>query len=258
MRPPLVCTLLAALATLAASASAQPRPCAPDDARDALHCESRIVTIPARDLVRVDGGPNGGISVTAWDRDSVRVEAVVRTYGPTPEAARVRARAIEVQTDGTIRAADLPGADGGRWVSLRVTVPRTTSLDLVTANGGISVAGVVGQITLDSDNGSLRLTDVGGDVRGRTSNGALRVALSGRQWQGGGLDLVTSNGSVRLAVPDGFDGRIETGTQWGRVTNETGVPFTTADGRDLDLTLGAGGPLLRAVTTSGSVTVTRG
>ena len=250
MRPVLAFTLLAA------AAAAQPRPCAPADARDAPSCETREVTVPARDVVRVDGGPNGGITVTAWDRDSVRVEAVVRTYGPTPEAAS--GRAIEVLTEGTIRAADVAGAEGGRWVSLRVTVPRASSLDLVTVNGGISVAGVAGQITLASSNGALRLTDVGGDVRGRTSNGAVRVALTDRQWRGGGLDLTTANGSVRIAVPDGFDGRIATGTRWGRVTNETGVPSATDDGRGLALTLGAGGPLLRAVTTNGSVTVTRG
>ena len=249
--------LLAALATLAASAQPPASTCE-DNAYGAVHCETRVVTVPARDLVRVDGGPNGGISVTAWDRDSVRVEAWVRTYGPSPEVAQARARAIVLETDGTIRAADLPGAEGGRWVSLRVTVPRASSLDLTTDNGGISVEGVAGQITLASDNGAIRLTDVGGDVRGRTGNGALRVALTDRQWQGGGLDLTTGNGSVRIAVPDGFDGRIATGTRWGRVTNETGAASGATDGRSLDLTLGAGGPLVRAVTTNGSVTVTRG
>lgn len=252
-------TLLASI-LFAATAAAQPAtPCADDETSDApSYCEVREVTVPARDLVRVDGGPSGGITVTTWDLDSVRVQARIRTYGPSVEAARARARTIEVQTDGTIRAADLPGAEGGRWVSLRVTVPRASALDLTTNNGSISVTGVRGQIALASQNGSITLTDVGGDVRGRTANGSLRVAVADRQWQGSGLDLTTANGSVRLTVPDGFDGRIATGTLWGRVTNDTGFPFATTDKRRLELTLGAGGPLLRAVTTSGSVAIVRG
>ena len=221
-------------------------------------CEVRTVALPARDTVRVDGGPNGGVTVTAWDGDGVEVRAVVRTYGESEAVARRRAEAIELQTDGTIRAADVGGAEGGRWVSLAVRVPHGTAVDVVTNNGGITVEGVSDWVRVRSQNGGLRLVDVGGDVRGRTANGSVAVVLTEGEWYGAGLDVETANGSVRLVVPEGYNGRVETGTLWGRVENETGVAFTTDDGRRLALTLGRGGPLVRAVTTSGSVRVTRG
>ena len=220
-------------------------------------CEVRTVRLPARDTVRVDGGANGGVTVTAWDGDDIEVRTVVRTYGETEAVARRRAEAIELQTDGVIRAADVGGAEGGRWVSLVLRVPHGTALDLTTNNGGITVEGVSDRVRLRSQNGGLRLTDVGGDVQGRTANGSVTVVLTESEWYGAGLDVETANGSVRLVVPEGYNGRLATGTLWGCVENETGVPFTTDDGRRLALTLGRGGPLVRAVTTSGSVRVTR-
>ena len=221
-------------------------------------CEVRTVALPARDTVRVDGGPNGGVTVTAWDGDGVEVRAVVRTYGETEADGRRRAEAVVLQTDGVIRAADVGGAEGGRWVSLAVRVPHGTAVDVVTNNGGITVEGVSDRVRLRSRNGSFRLEDVGGDVQGRTGNGSVTVVLTESEWYGAGLDVETANGSVRLVVPEGYNGRFETGTLWGRVENETGVAFTTDDGRRLALTLGWGGPLVRAVTTNGSVRVTRG
>lgn len=221
-------------------------------------CEMREVALPARDTVRVDGGPNGSVAVRAWSGSGVRVRARVRTYGPTEAAARRRAEAVEIQTDGTIRAADVGRAEGGRWGSLEVLVPHGTAVDVATVNGSITVEGVSDWVRLASQNGSLRLEDVGGDVRGRTANGSLTVVLTESTWYGAGLDLETANGSVRVVVPDGYNAQLATATRWGRVTNDTGVPFTTENGRDLALTLGAGGPLLRAVTTNGRVSVTRG
>ena len=245
---------------LASAAAAQPDPWCADRPYTSGpdYCETREVTLPARDEVRVDGGPNGSVAVRAWDGDGVLVRARVRTYGETEAAARRRAEAIEIQTDGVIRAEDVGRVEGGRWVSLEVFVPHGAALDVETVNGSITVEGVSDRVRLASRNGSLRLEDVGGDVRGRTDNGGLAVVLTEETWYGPGLDLETANGSVRLVVPDGYSARIETGTRWGRVTNETGVPFVTEDGRRLALTLGAGGPTLRAVTTNGRVSVTRG
>ena len=253
------CLVLAPL-LLASAVFAQPDPWCADEPYTSGpdYCETREVTVPARDTVRVDGGPNGSVAVRAWGGDEVQVRARVRTYGETEAAARRRAEAIEIQTDGVVRAADVGEVEGGRWISLEVLVPHGTALDVTTNNGSVTVEGVSDWVRLASRNGSFRLEDVGGDVQGRTDNGGITVVLTDDTWYGPGLDLVTANGSVRFVVPAAYSARLETGTRWGRVTNETGVPFVTEDGRHLALTLGAGGPILRAVTTNGRVSVTRG
>ena len=51
-----------------------------------------------------------------------------------------------------------------------------------------------------------------GDVHGRTSNGGVDVDLDGATWQGEGLDVETSNGGVRLRMPEQYSARLEAGT----------------------------------------------
>ena len=51
------------------------------------HCEVRESTMPGGALT-VDAGQNGGITVEAWDRNDVRVRAIVRTNARTTERAR--------------------------------------------------------------------------------------------------------------------------------------------------------------------------
>ena len=51
------------------------------------HCEVRDSTMPAGAL-NVDAGQNGGIVVEGWDRNEIRVRAIVRGQRP-----RSRARA---------------------------------------------------------------------------------------------------------------------------------------------------------------------
>ena len=87
-------------------------------------------------------------------------------------------------------------------VSYRLAVPSQMSLDLRTVNGGIAIENVDGRLEFTTVNGGVKLTDVSGSVRGRTSNGGVDVDLEGATWQGEGLDVETSNGGIRLRVPE--------------------------------------------------------
>src|SRR5215216_999118 len=53
------------------------------------YCEVREKTLSARSgTITVDGGQNGGIQVTGWDRNEVLVRAIVRTQGEDEAEAR--------------------------------------------------------------------------------------------------------------------------------------------------------------------------
>jgi DUF4097 and DUF4098 domain-containing protein YvlB len=95
---------------------------------------------------------------------------------------------------------------------MKVWTPNSSNLDLNANNGSISISAVHGQIRFHTQNGSVDLAEVGGDVGGRTTNGSLRIDLMGRSWNGHGLRAATTNGSVRLIVPEAYSAQIEAST----------------------------------------------
>ena len=95
-------------------------------------------------------------------------------------------------------------------------------------------------------------------MRGRTTNGGVDATLAGNTWDGAGLDLRTTNGGVRLRVPDDYSARLETGTVNGGIDIDFPVTVQGRIGREFSTTLGNGGPLVRAATTNGHVKVSRG
>ncbi|HYE57271.1 MAG TPA: DUF4097 family beta strand repeat-containing protein [Rhodothermales bacterium] len=223
------------------------------------HCEVRTYDLGRVSSFTVDAGSNGGIKVIAWDRPTAELHARVTAQARTEEEARRLADGVEIRTGGTIRA-DIPDdREDNEWasVSYELRVPRSSDLDLEANNGGIAIEGVTGRIRFETSNGGVALTDVGGDVEGRTSNGGLNVALSGERWEGEGLNVRTSNGGVRLSVPEGFGADLEVGTTNGQI--DLGFPVTVEGriGRRVQTTLGRGGPPVRVITTNGGVILRR-
>lgn len=224
-----------------------------------FHCEVREITLPAgRAVIAVDAGQNGGVAVEGWDRDEIRVQAKVVAHGRTEAAAREIAGRIRIDTDGEIHA-DLPDVGRKEWayVSFRVFVPRRSNLDLEAHNGGIAIEGVEGDIDFDTQNGGVRLTDLAGNVEGRTTNGGLRIELTGEAWRGDGLDVETTNGGVKISVPEAYSAELETRTVNGRLRIDFPVTVEGDIGRRLTTTLGRGGKTIRAITTNGGVKIAK-
>jgi hypothetical protein len=229
-----------------------------DDYRQ--HCEVRESTMPAGPL-NVDAGSNGGIVVEAWDRNEIRVRAVVQGSAKDDARAREIAGQVQVQASGGRVYATGPTLDRREWwsVSYRINVPKRNDLDLRASNGGITIAGVNGNMRFDTTNGGVKLEDIGGRVNGSTRNGGLNVMLAGDRWDGEGLDVETSNGGVTLSLPENYNAELETRTVNGglRIDFPVTVQGELTGRRGLTTTLGAGGPLVRARTTNGGVRITR-
>ena len=208
----------------------------------------------------IDGGLNGGVSVEGWARDRVEVRAKIWANAGTEDRAQEIADAVEVHMDGGRLSAD--GPDRNRresWgVSWEIMVPGTTDLDIETHNGGVAVLDVSGDISFEALNGGVTLRGVAGDVTGRTTNGGLNIELDGSNWSGEGLDVETTNGGITMMVPADYSARLETGTVNGGIDVDFPVTVQGRIGRRLAVTLGEGGPLVRAVTTNGGVRIVRG
>jgi Toastrack DUF4097 len=221
-------------------------------------CEIRELTVPATGALSVDAGANGSIRVSGERRRDVQVRAKVRAWARAEDEAARIASEVMIHSDGMIRA-EGPAQEGrsGWSVSYEVLTPRETDLALESHNGGIAVADVRGDISFETQNGGISVDGVAGNVRGRTTNGGVEATLTGDTWQGDGLDLRTTNGGIRLRVPEDYSARLETRTTNGGVNVDFPVTVQGRIGREISATLGKGGPLVRATTTNGQVRVSR-
>lgn len=222
-------------------------------------CEVREFTLPAdRGTIEVDASPNGDIRVESWDRAEILVRAKVQTRARGDSDAEALAREVEISTSGAIRARGPQTGRGEGWhVSYRLYVPRSSNLDLQSVNGGIRINEITGDIRFRTTNGGIHLIGVSGDVRGSTTNGGVHIELAGEGWNGNGLDVQTVNGSVKISVPEGYSAHLESGTVNGSMRFDFPVTFQGRVRRRIEVDLGEGGKTLRAVTTNGSVVVSR-
>ncbi len=220
-------------------------------------CETRdlAMSAPSGQPLTVDGGPNGGITVRGWDGPNVRIRARVQAWGTNEASAAARAHRISIATQGnTIRASE-PEKDTDWSVSYEIFVPRPTALALNTTNGGISIENVQATIRFETTNGGVSLANLGGSVKGETTNGALSIELSGKQWQGQGLDIATTNGGIHWKLPRAYSARLFTSTNMGGIRTELPVTKTGMFHKEIEASLGQGGATVKAVTTNGGISV---
>ncbi|MCG6955453.1 MAG: DUF4097 domain-containing protein [Gemmatimonadetes bacterium] len=223
-------------------------------------CEVLTTTLEAPAGITVNGGANGGVVVSGWDRSEVQIRAKVWADAPSEERAQEIEKGVKISVDGGRISSD--GPDTGRresWgVSYEIMVPRAMDLDIDTRNGGVSVTDVSGDIRFRAMNGGVHLVRVGGDVRGRTTNGGLTVELAGDHWEGAGLDAQTTNGGVKMVVPQDYSAELVTGTVNGGMNIDFPITVRGRIGRQIRTTLGEGGATIRVTTTNGGVRITRG
>jgi hypothetical protein len=223
-------------------------------------CEVRQFTVPATAGVLTVQGTNGGISVEGQSRGDVQILAKVTATADSMARAREIANSIQlsptlerVEAEGPRRSEDREG-----WsVSYRLAVPRSLNVALRTTNGGISIQDVDSKVQFATTNGGVKLVRVEGDIRGRTTNGGVDVELEGQFWQGEGLDVETTNGGVRLVIPEHYSAQLEAHTNNGGLNIDVPGAVQGRSQRDAVMQLGSGGAPIRLRTSNGGVRVTR-
>lgn len=228
-------------------------------AREQRACEMREMTLPATPSLNVDAAPNGGISVKAWSKPEILLRARVETWGATKAEAESRLKEVKIATGAKV-SADGPRSAGRSdySVSYEVFVPSKIDLTLHSTNGGVSIAGVNGNIAATTTNGGLKLAGLSGKVSAHTTNGGVKVELGGSTWRGEGFDVSTTNGGVNISVPAGYSARFEAATTNGGFRSDLPVKaegkFT---GKRVSATLGNGGPLVKVTTTNGGISLNK-
>lgn len=224
-------------------------------------CEVREIDIEENwDSINVDASPNGGIIIKGWDKKSIHVEARIKARAGSEEEASEILSDIDINTEhNTIktRGPKLTGSKNSWTVSYSIMVPQNIDLKLNALNGGISIDNIHAQIDAKTLNGGIKLERISGNVDARTTNGGITAKLSGDRWMGEGLDMHTTNGGIKLSIPEEYSAELEAGTVNGGMKIDFPIKVKGWIKKSIKTTLGEGGAVIKARTTNGGVNITK-
>ena len=168
---------------------------------------------------------------------------VLRTGDGGVIVERVNGRTEIKTSDGTIRASEISG-----------------ELLAETSDGSIQIEDVTGRVEARTGDGSIRLTGTPSVLRVRSGDGSIALRIRNGAAMLEDWMVATSDGSVSIELPDGFDAEIEAEPGSGdRVRNDltlTSQTGGTRDARTLKGTLGDGGKRLTLRTGDGTIRLT--
>lgn len=228
----------------------------------AVHCEIRDVGVtPRRERVDVDGDSHTGVHITGGQRNDIRVRLVIQAQGDDVADARALAARVSVDLSRAVWRVDTPDLDDDRryrrfvGASLVIDAPIQTNVTARTMHAPLEIENLSGRIDIDGTHGPVHLSDVAGDVRARVAHGPLTVDLSGRQWQGAGLDLEATHGPLTVRLPRDYNADLEIGAEHGPFDIDFPITLTRFDKSRIDTKIGNGGPRIRAFAAHGPLSI---
>ena len=195
----------------------------------------------------------GNVSITAWDRDAVLVEAVKHPSAPgRMEDARIivepGADSISIRTQYTGSDAEHPTS-----VEYRITVPRRINLESVTlTNGQLSLDGLSGSVKASAVNGDIRALKLGGQVELSTINGRVEADFQHTS-RANAISLSSVNGPIQLTLPCGSGANVEAHNLSGGIASDVGRVARTAAGHRLIIK--GNGPQIHVHNVNGGISI---
>ncbi len=197
----------------------------------------------------------GDVSISAWDRDEVLIEAIKHSGDPRRlEEARI----VVEPSAGSLNIHTLyTGADAIHQPSVeyRIVVPRTTTFDEIKiGNGGLRIRGVTGSVKASSVNGGIKAEQLEGGADLSTVNGSVEAGFD-RVRASSPISLTSVNGPIHLLIPLGAGARVSASNVSGGIESEFGRPVRIQGAHRLSTTLRHGGPAIRVTNVNGGITI---
>ena len=197
----------------------------------------------------------GDVSITAWDREDVLVEAVKRSADPR----RLDDVCIIVEPSLGLLSirTQYAGSGAGRPASVeyRITVPRSASLENIKLfNGGLSISGVSGPVKASSINGSIKAEKLEGAAELSTVNGEL-VAGFNRVSSTQPISLSSVNGPIKLSIPRGSGASLNAHNLSGGIETDFGRVSQADSGHQLHTVGNRGGATIRVDNVNGGISI---
>lgn len=210
---------------------------------------------------------NGPITIEAWDRNEVRLEAVKtaenREYLQDVQIkidARPDSLRVETDYDALKRRRSGQRQNIGKLeVAYKLQVPRGAILDEIEAvNGSVTVSNMTNVTKISAVNGEIRATNLRGTAVLETVNGTVEADFATLE-RTSQITLTTVNGRANLVIPSDADATIRADTVNGNIINDFGLPVRRGQyvGRDLYGRVGSGDARIKLNSVNGPLTVRR-
>ncbi len=201
---------------------------------------------------------NGAVTITAWDRNEVAIEAVKKAPN-AEDLARIHvnidAQPARLTITTVYEKSGLLGRSVRGEVRYTLHVPAGVRLDKIeSVNSEVTVTGVHGSLAVRSVNGGIRLDGAQAKVDVHTVNGGIRVAFD-RLPADGSSNVETVNGGVELLLPADAGAQIDARTVNGGIRSDLPVTVENSGKARLRGTLGAGGATLKVRSVNGGITL---
>jgi DUF4097 and DUF4098 domain-containing protein YvlB len=240
---------------------------------------SKTYTLTGKPELRVEAR-DASVHIESWDQN--KIEAHVTTHGVRigiggggnlEIVEHQQGNVVDIELRQPSSAHFIIGIDT-RYTELDIHMPRAAKVNAHTGDGDVLAKNLAGELDFTTGDGRLELVDVDGTLRAHTSDGSVRVtgrfdvlelrtsdgrveveARSGSQirepW-----DIRSSDGNVRLRIPENLAADVELHTSDGSIT--TNVPITVEGSfgsHDVRGKMNGGGNRLTVHTGDGSVTL---
>jgi DUF4097 and DUF4098 domain-containing protein YvlB len=179
---------------------------------------------------------NGSVTVKAYDGKDINVEARLRDEPhmhleePRPGMHRLSVGTTGLTVDEDNNNISVTTDSVFHTVDVTLTVPVHTSLSLRTVNGGgITVAGVDGDLDATVVNGPITLTDISGSTVAHTINGHL-VATFRHLNESKAIAFSSMNGDIDVTFPPDSKANLSLHSQRGGVFSDFDVKFSRSFG----------------------------
>jgi DUF4097 and DUF4098 domain-containing protein YvlB len=209
---------------------------------------------------------NGPITVEAWDRNEIRLEATKiadsqETMALMEIVVDARSNSFSVKTNYKHWNYDSNGGQRRRKaeVQYRLQVPKGAVLDEVeSVNGAVNVSNFVNIIKVSAVNGTVYGNNLRGRIQLSTVNGVVKTDFD-RIEAGTSIALETVNGRVHLELPSDVNATVKADTLNGPLTNEFGLPVKKGKyvGRNLHGRIGSGDVQVNLSAVNGSLSILR-
>jgi hypothetical protein len=195
----------------------------------------------------------GNVSITAWDRNAVLVEAIKHASDPRhlDDALIV----VEPGADSLTIRTQYAGSDAEHPTSVeyRITVPRHIHLEsVVLTNGQLSLDGLSGPVRASAVNGDIHALKLGGRAELSTVNGRVEANFN-RTNPANPISLSSVNGAIALTLPSGSGASLEAQNRSGGIASDVGLVARTDAGHRL-IVKGAG-PRIRLHNVNGGISI---
>jgi DUF4097 and DUF4098 domain-containing protein YvlB len=193
-----------------------------------------------------------GDRTSCRDRNNGNVDARVRVEYTVSIPRSLRVRAMTGNGEITIEraGADVTASTGNGSVHVGETQGR---VNVSTGNGDIQVDAANGPVSANTGTGRVSVVTSRGSVNANTGTGDIDVHVKGGPIDGD-MRFNSGSGSIHLALPSDFNGRIDATSGNGTLRSDFEISVVgRLNAQHVRGTIGRGGPLIRLSTGSGTI-----